>query len=123
MVRSAAYRASKYSAKIVGDVIKNRIDAQRDSMVEQETAIFGDLVAIEEATKALLTGWGVNVTLVPFYLAFARQCYKITRKHSGDIAHDEICIRHDDWVARLLTSWYLQTIAMDVFTVDISDCT
>jgi len=123
MVRSSAYRSTKYSAKIVGDVIKNRIDAQRDSMVEQATTQFGNLVAIEEQVKALLTNWGVNVTLVPFYLAFARQCYKITRKHSGDIAHDEICIRHDDWAARNLTSFYLQTIAMDVFTVDIADCT
>jgi len=35
MVRSAGYRVSKYSAKMVGDVVKNRFDAQHDSMVEQ----------------------------------------------------------------------------------------
>jgi len=123
MVRSATYRTSKYSAKLVGDVIKNRIDAQRDSMVEQETNRFADIAAIEQQAKNLLVGWGISTVLVPFYLSFARQCYSITQKHAGAIAHDEICIRHDAWVDRGLTSYYLQVIAMDVFTVDISDCT
>jgi hypothetical protein len=92
-------------------------------MVEQVTNRFADLVAAEEATKNLLVGWGVSTVLVPFYLSFARQCYSITQKHSGAIAHDEICIRHDAWKARGLNSYYIQTIAMDVFSVDISDCT
>lgn len=131
MVRSSAYRISKYDAKMVGDVVKNRIDAQRDSMVAQETTQFGNLVQIESDTKQLCETWGVNVILVPSFLAFARQCYKITRKHSGDIAHDEICIREVDWETRLVAvgmlsgtaAFYLSTIAMDVFSVNIDDCT
>ena len=123
MVRSATYRTSKYSAKIVGDVVKNRIDAQRDSMVEQATNKFADLVTVEEQVKAKLNSWGVVPQLHPAYYAFARACYRITQTHAGDVAHDEICIEHDKWVARTLTSYYLQVIAMDVFTVDISDCT
>ncbi|MHA1228360.1 MAG: hypothetical protein ACTSPV_16630 [Candidatus Hodarchaeales archaeon] len=123
MVRSSTYRTSKYSAKLVGDVIKNRIDAQRDSMIEQETTQFANIVAVEIACKQYLTAQAIGVMEVPFYMSFVRQCYSITTKHSGDIAHDEICIRHDSWETRGLDSWHMQQLAMDIFTVDISDCT
>jgi len=123
MVRSSTYRTSKYSAKIVGDVVKNRIDAQKDSMVEQETNRFADIVAAEEATKNLLVGWGVSTIFVPFYLSFARQCYSIIQKHSGAIAVEEICIRANAWEARGLDIYYMQVIASDVFSVDITSCT
>lgn len=123
MVRSATYRQSKYAAKLVGDVQKNRIDAQRDDMIAQTGTQFGNIEAIEIATKNDLTAWGISVVLVPSYLSFARECYGITKKHSGAIAHDEICIAHDKWNARGLLSWYLQQIVMDVFAIDISDCT
>ena len=123
MVRSSTYRTSKYAAKIVGDVIKNRIDAQKDSMVEQVTNRFADMEAMETATKNLMVGWGLSVIYLPSYYAFARQCYKITNNHAGAIAHDEICIAHDKWESRGLNSYYLQVIAMDVFSVDIADCT
>ena len=123
MVRSATYRTSKYSAKIVGDVVKNRIDAQKDSMVEQETNRFAEIVAAEEATKNLLVGWGVSTIYVPFYLSFCRQCYSITNKHAGAIAVEEICIRANAWETRGLDIYYLQVISNDVFSVDITSCT
>ena len=123
MVRSATYRTSKYAAKLVGDVVKNRIDAQRDSMIEQETNRFADIVAAEEATKNLLVGWGLSTIFVPFYLSFARQCYSIVNKHAGSIAVEEICIRANAWETRGLDIFYMQTIALDVFSVDITACT
>ncbi len=123
MVRPEGYRTSKYSAKMVGDVIKNRFDAQHDSMVEQVTNKFADLVAAETAAKSLLNGYGVSTTLVPFYLSFARQCYSISGKHADEIALDEICIRFDTWVARGLNPFYLQQICLAVTTIDIASCT
>lgn len=123
MVRAATYRTSKYDAKLVGDVIKNRIDAQRDSMVDQETNRFADLVSAEEACKNLLVGWGVSTVVVPFYLSFARQCYSINQKHQGAIAVTEMCIREASWVTRGLLPFYLQSIAFAVTAVDISSCT
>ena len=74
MVRSSTYRQSKYDAKMVGDVVKNRIDAQRDSMVQQVTTQFANLAALETAGKNLLVGWGIATPLIPSYLAFVRQC-------------------------------------------------
>jgi hypothetical protein len=123
MVRSSAYRASKYDAKLVGDVIKNRIDAQRDSMVSQETIKFGELVAAEEAAKTLLTGWGVSVTLLPSYLAFSRKCYKIASTHEGAIAVNEMCYAAALWNSRGLLLYYLQQLAFAVTGVNISSCT
>lgn len=131
MVRDSAYRASKYASKLVGDVIKNRIDAQRDSMVAQATAQFGNLQGVEESVKTLLEGWGVGAIMVPWYMAFARECYGITRKHHGEIAHDEICIALAKWTSRFTDAglaegtveYYLATIAEDCFTVLVWDCT
>lgn len=123
MVRSSTYRTSKYSAKMVGDVVKNRFDAQHDSMVEQVTNKFTDFVAAEEAAKTLLNSYGVSTTLVPFYLSFARQCLSISVKHSDTIALDEICIRFDSWVSRGLNPWYLQQICLAVTAIDIASCT
>ena len=125
MVRSATYRTSKYAAKIVGDVIKNRIDAQKDSMVSQETAIFADMAAFETSIKTLLEGHNVPTTLIPFYMSFGRQCYKITKTHAGTTAHDEICLRVADWSSTIrgLFGPYLAEISDEVFNVDVYDCT
>ena len=123
MVRSSAHRASKYDAKMVGDVVKNRFDAQRDSMVAQETDQFGMLVNIEEAVKTLLEGWGVSVTLTPSYLAFARQTYRINRTHGGTIGVNEMCYAAEHWELRGLNLYYLQQIAFTATGVDISSCT
>ena len=108
---------------MVGDVVKNRIDAQRDSMVSQETTKFGELVAAEEAAKNLLTGWGTSVTLIPSYLAFARQCYRIDATHQGTIGVNEMCYAAEHWELRGLLLYYLQQIAFAVTGVDISSCT
>jgi len=123
MVRASNYRVSKYDAKMVGDVVKNRFDAQKTSMVQQVTGKFGDLVGVEEAAKNLLSGWGVDVYLIPPYLAFARECYRISNTHQGAIALNEICIAHDKWATRNLNSYYLQQIAFAVADIDISSCT
>ena len=123
MVRSSANRIAKYDAKLVGDVVKNRIDAQRDSMVAQETTKFGDLVSAETNAKNLLVGWGVSVTLIPSYLAFARQCYRIDGTHQGSIGVNEMCYAAAHWSARGLDLYYLQQIAFAVTGVDISSCT
>lgn len=123
MVRAEGYRVSKYSAKMVGDVVKNRFDAQHDSMVDQVTNKFKDIVDAETAAKTLLNGWGVSTVLVPFYLSFARQCMSIAAKHADEIALDEICIRFDSWVSRTLNSYYLQQICSAVTGIDIASCT
>jgi len=125
MVKSATRRSAKYSAKIVGDVIKNRIDAQKDSMVSNATPAFGELEAIETATKNLLTGWGVSTALVAMYLSFSRQLYGLSKRHTGTILENEACLATKKWgdTLRGLNMYYLQVIALDVHNIDVSACT
>jgi len=123
MVRAAGYRTTKYAAKMVGDVVKNRFDALHDSMVDQASNKFSELVAAEEAAKGLMNGWGISTTLVPFYLSWARQCYAVTSKHGDEIALEELCLKYDTWLARGLDPYYLQEVCLTVCSVDISSCT
>ena len=123
MVRDAGRRTSKYSAKMVGDVVKNRFDALHDTMVEQFTDKAAVFVAAENACKALLNGWGVSITLVPSYHNWARQCESVSFKHKDAIALAELCIKFDTWLARNLDPFYLQEICLAVCGIDISSCT
>jgi hypothetical protein len=123
MVRSSALRASKYDAKAVGDVVKNRIDAQRDSMAAQFTDKSGEAVSVEEDTKAILESHGVSVTLYSSYLACARRMKKISNTHEGSVGVLELCIEATKWALRGLTEAYLLEICLGVTGVDISTCT
>lgn len=90
-MRSAINRHAKYSAKVDGDVAKNRIDAQRDSMIEQEAVHFASLVELEASAKEVLnTAAGVHSIQIASYLAFARKIWKITNTHgTGNIGTEE----------------------------------
>jgi hypothetical protein len=114
MVRSSTYRIGKYDRKIIGDVVKNRIDAQRDMMVEQETSVFNEYTALEEAMKATCDEHNVAVIQRPFYYAFGRQCKKIVKKHgTGSIAVAEATALKNVWVSRGLSGTVLVDIAAD----------
>jgi hypothetical protein len=125
MVRDATRRLAKYSGKINPDVIKNRFEVLKDSMIEQETDQFAALVSKETAIKNLLVGWGVPTIAVPFYLSYGRELYGLTRKHTGLILQQEAELATKKWKdpARGLNSYYLQVIASDVFGIDVSAAT
>jgi len=125
MVMSADRRASKYGNKVSGDVVKNRVDAQAANMKSNFTASAARSVEVEENTKALLTGWGVSVALVPSYLSYSRELLGIANSHNGAIAENEACLACKKWgdTLRGLTPYYLQVIALDVHGFDVSACT
>lgn len=123
MVRPASDRINKYTAKIVGDVIKNRIDAQKDFMVAQADTQF-DQLATEEAQIAAYTDpLGISPMLKPFYMSFGRKVHMLKRKHTDDTLHDEVCIAAVAWGARGLDLFHLATISTNIYSVDIWDCT
>jgi len=123
MVRDATRRSDKYSAKIVGDVVKNRIDAQKEFMTDQATDQFGFLVAREQAVNQKIEAWGVHSIEKPFYLSYGRKLYGLGRKHTGDTLVEEACIATHAFTDRGLNPFYLQVIAQDVFSIDVSACT
>ena len=77
------------------------------------------LVGIEDLTKAELDGAGVSTITIPYYLAYARQLYRLTKTATGvgdlGTATLESCILIDMWVARGLTESVLLLIHSNVF--------
>ena len=123
MVRPATNRIDKYTAKIVGDVVKNRIDAQKDFMVAQADTQF-DQLATEEAQIAAYTDpLGISPMLKPFYMSYGRKLHKLKRKHTDDTLHDEACIATVAWGTRGLDLFHLATIAQNIYSIDVWDCT
>jgi len=123
MVRSATNRTNKYTAKIVGDVAKNRIDAQKDFMVAQATGKFSDLAQLEAQIAAYLDPLGISPMLKPFYMSYGRKLYMLKSKHTDDTLHDEACIATVAWGSRGLDLFHLATIALNIFSIDVFDCT
>jgi len=93
-------RIRKYQGKIDADVIRSRISALRDFMIELEQEQFANLVALEEAVKKELGEQGVSTIQMPFYLNVAREVYKVKTRHSGKTADAEVLIIRDKWIKR-----------------------
>jgi len=123
MVRPATDRTNKYTAKIVGDVVKNRIDAQKDLMVAQATTQFSALAAEEAQIAAYLDPLGISPMLKPFYMSFGRKLHALKRKHTDDTLHDEACIAVVAWGTRGLDLFHLASIAENIYSIDVWDCT
>jgi hypothetical protein len=123
MVRSAVDRTNKYTAKIVGDVVKNRIDAQKDFMVAQATTQFSQLTTEENQIAAYLDPLGISPMLKPFYMSYGRKLHMLKRKHTDNTLHDEACIATVTWGTRGLNLFHLATIALNIYTIDVFDCT
>lgn len=123
MVRSAVNRTNKYTAKIVGDVVKNRIDAQKDFMVAQAAPAFSALATIEGQVATYVDPLGISPMLKPFYMSYARKIYMLKSKHTDATLHDEACIATVAWGARGLNLFHLATLCLNIFSIDVFDCT
>jgi len=101
MVRSATDRINKYTAKIVGDVVKNRVDAQKDLMVAQAEPEFTQITTEETQIAAYLDPLGISPMLKPFYMSYGRKLHALKRKHTDETLHDEACIATVAWTKHL----------------------
>jgi len=111
-MRHPAFRLRKYDAKLSGDVVKARIDAHRDSMVEQEEAIFGEVSLVESKAKTVCEAAGIPSVAIPGYLNYARQCYSIGKKFSQTTKDNLVIMRFNDWVAQGLNPTVLAACAV-----------
>jgi len=110
-MRSPYFRLRKYDAKVNADSIRQRFLDHKDSMVEQEEAIFGELVLIESKAKAVLEADGITTIEIPFYLDFARQCYKYFKKFSQTTRTNEVQNWFNHWQSRGLVGAELAKVA------------
>ncbi len=123
MVKSSADRLNKYTAKIVGDVVKNRIDAQKDFMVANASSHFDRLAELEAKVATYCDENGINVMLKPFYMSACRKVYMLMNKHTGTTLHDEVCIAVRVWDMRGLTEATITACILAANGYDASGCT
>jgi len=116
MVRSSAWRVRKHKAKVVPDAVRRRIEAERDSMIEQEYAVFGTLEALENKIQSILMEAGVSSIQFPIYYSFARKLEFKKQKFGGRMLDIEVQIAYEYWKARGLDPTILQDIANAVGT-------
>lgn len=110
-MRSAVFRLRKYEAKMDPDSIKQRFLDQKDSMVEQEEGVFAELVLIESKCKSVCEAAGVATIMIPWYLDFARQCWKYFKKFSQATRTNELTFWFNHWVSRGLDGYILANVA------------
>lgn len=110
-MRDAVMRTRKYEAKMDPDSIKQRFADHKDSMVEQEEGIFGELVLVESKAKSVCEAAGIASINIPGYLNFARQCWKYFKKFSQTTRTNEVTFWFNHWVSRGLTASVLASIA------------
>jgi len=101
-------RAEKYKSKIDGDVAKQRYDATKDLAVKKEKLATYDLVIIEKQIKTICQG--VSTILLPYYIIFGKEIYRILKTHTDETAANEICILANKWYVRGLQAQYLNNI-------------
>jgi len=123
MVKSSADRLNKYTAKIVGDVVKNRIDAQKDFMVANAGTHFEALAQLEAKAAAYCDENGIGVMLKPFYMSLCRKVYMLMNKHTGTTLRDEVCIAIVAWATRGLTEAHSVAIVLAANGYDATYCT
>jgi len=123
MVKSSADRLNKYTAKIVGDVVKNRIDAQKDFMVANAGTHFEALAQLEAKAATYCDENGIGVMLKPFYMSLCRKVYMLMNKHTGTTLRDEVCIAIVAWATRGLTEAHSVAIVLAANGYDATYCT
>jgi len=111
-LRHPVFRTRKYDAKLDPTVISARFAAHRDTMVEQEEAVFAELAEMERKAKIVLNNLGISVIETPFYLDFVRECYRIGKRHAEQTRINEVYFHYQKWLLRGLTGSVLTSLAL-----------
>lgn len=114
MVKGAEGRVERWTKKLSGDARKRAYDSQKTGMVRQEAVATKDLVKIEEEIKNMIQG--EPVYLQHFYMAFAKQIYKLKNKFSDLTLINELMILEEIWRARGLSADLLDKIKIYYIT-------
>ena len=111
-------RIAKWNAKYDTTRIKATLDDMRPTMLQNVTAVFPLITAMELQVKQVCDGSGVSTIQYPFYLNFGRELWALSRKDiSGESYAKEAAILITKWTARGLTQAVLQAIRTQVFNV------
>lgn len=107
----------KFQAKYDPEAIKNAIEKQMGAILEQQTAAQTQLEKVENMTKIILGQENIPTPMIPAYLNFARQIWKIRNKFSSEILKTEADIALYKWTRRSLREEVLIRIRDEIFTL------
>ena len=110
MVRPADARIKKYTAKFDPTVVSARFTAVKDLAVSMFQVHAADLEGMENLVKNAIQDKISNPLEIPQYLDFARELYRLTKKHSGKVLVSEVEVAKAKWTARGLNPEILDTI-------------
>ncbi len=117
-VRPSLRRIQKFRAKYDPEAIRNAIERQLDAIIEQQTYTQTQLEKVENLTKTILGEEGVPSPLIPAYLAYARQIWKLRNKFSAETLKIEADIMLYKWTRRALVKSILIRIRDTIFTLE-----
>lgn len=91
-------RTEKWASKLSGENRKRLYDSQKPRMVALEKIASEDFEKIEIQIKGMIKG--EPVYLQHFYMAFAKQIYKLKSKFKSQTLIDELIILEEIWRGR-----------------------
>ncbi len=111
-------RIARWNAKYNTERVKETLDSLRPDMLQSVVATFPQLADMETQVKQVLDGLGLPTVNYPFYLAYGRELFRLTRQGiSGESVAIEAQVLLEKWVARGLVRSALEKIRKDVFNI------
>lgn len=120
-VRDAIKRVRKYESKLDPEIIGKEYARLRKSMVEEISAYFAKISEIEIKTKAVLSECDLPVSVIPSYLCYTRELYRLSEKYAGFPLFREIRIAEAKWRGRILSPEILKMIRISVFGITLPE--
>lgn len=102
-------RIEKFKSKLDGTARGKMFDLQKEEMVKKQKVYFDNIVQLETKVKQICNGRD-NIMNQYFYLIFARELYKLNKKHKDETLLNEICIYLSKWQTRGLDEAILTDI-------------
>lgn len=116
-VKPSEDRAQKWSLKYNSARIKDIIDGGKEMFYAHAKVAFVDAEQMELAVKQVTDTIGVGSMQMPFYLAFARQIAKATRRYTGESLALKAVTILDRWEGEGLSKTVLEAIRNQVFHI------
>jgi hypothetical protein len=110
MVKPADARIAKYTAKFDPTVVSARFTAVKDLAVREAQVRFSEFAQLEATIKTLIEDQIGSPTLIPNYLAVARELLGKAHKYGGLVLWNEAQAVKVKWVARGLDGDILDQI-------------
>ena len=117
-VRTTIRRMKKFEANYDPDSIRQSIERQRDSILEQQAQKQAELEKVDNLTKLILGDESVPSAMYISYLNYARQIWKTKNTYTSGTLKIEAEIILDKWTKRGLNANILKRIRKEIFTLE-----